>query len=71
VNTGPQTWLDDAQAVELIHTIGADRVLFGSDYPWIDPKGDIERIRRLALTAEEKRNVLGENAARMLGLIDR
>jgi predicted TIM-barrel fold metal-dependent hydrolase len=68
INTGPQTWLDDARAVELIRTIGADRVLFGSDYPWIDPKGDIERIRRLALTAEEKRKVLGENAARMLGL---
>jgi predicted TIM-barrel fold metal-dependent hydrolase len=68
VDTGPQTWLDDVRAVELIRTIGADRVLFGSDYPWIDPKGDVERIRRLALTEEEKRQVLGENAARMLGL---
>jgi predicted TIM-barrel fold metal-dependent hydrolase len=68
VDTGPRTWLDDARAVELIRAIGAERVLFGSDYPWIDPKGDIERIRQLALTAEEKRQVLGENAARMLGL---
>jgi len=69
VDTGPQTWLNDARAVELIRAIGAERVLFGSDYPWIDPKGDIERIRRLALTEEEKRQVLGENAGRMLGLV--
>ena len=71
VNTGPQTWLNDDQAVELIRTIGADRVLFGSDYPWIDPRGDIERIRRLALTEDEKREVLGENDARAMSLASR
>jgi len=63
-----KNWLDDAAAVEMIRAVGADRVLFGSDYPWIDPVGDIERIRSLALTDEEQRLILGENAARDLDL---
>lgn len=63
-----KSWLDDNQAVEMIRTIGADRVLFGTDYPWVDPMGDIERIRSLNLTEEERRKILGENAARLLGL---
>ncbi len=56
--------------MELIRAIGADRVLFGSDYPWIDPKGDVERIRSLPLSEQEKRWILGENALRMLALAD-
>ncbi len=65
--TSDLTWLDDTQAVEMIRAVGAERVLFGSDYPWVDPAGDVERIRSLALTTEEKRLILGQNAARVLG----
>jgi predicted TIM-barrel fold metal-dependent hydrolase len=68
VELGGKNWLDDAEAVEMIRTVGADRVMFGSDYPWIDPAGDVERIRSLPLTDEEKRMILGENAARVLDL---
>lgn len=68
VELGVKNWLDDAEAVEMIRTVGADRVMFGSDYPWIDPAGDVERIRSLPLTDEEERLILGENAARVLGL---
>ncbi|MEW6172272.1 MAG: amidohydrolase family protein [Bacillota bacterium] len=64
-----RNWLDDNEAVEMIHTIGAHRVMFGSDYPWIDPGGDVERIRGLALTDDEKQMILGLNAARLLRLI--
>jgi hypothetical protein len=52
----------------MIRTIGTNRVMFGTDYPWTDPVGDIERIRGLALTGEEKQKILGDNAARLLGL---
>lgn len=60
--------LDDAQAVEMIRAVGAERVMFGSDYPWIDPLPDIERIRGLALDQSEIDLILGGNAARELGL---
>jgi predicted TIM-barrel fold metal-dependent hydrolase len=52
----------------MIRTIGADRILFGSDYPWIDPKGDIERINRLNISDDDKKLILGQNAARLFDL---
>ncbi|MBU1748665.1 MAG: amidohydrolase family protein [Chloroflexi bacterium] len=63
-----KNWLDDTGAVEMIRAVGADHVLFGSDYPWIDPAGDVARIRSLPLTDGEIRLILGENAARILRL---
>ena len=62
------TTLDDGDAIDLIRTIGADRILFGSDYPWVNPRGDIERIRRLDIPREDKYLILGQNAARLFNL---
>ncbi len=42
--------LADEKAINMIREIGAHRVMFGSDFPWIDPKPDIERIKNLPLT---------------------
>ena len=58
----------EEHAAKLIREIGADRVLFGSDWPWYDPVLAMERFNRLDLTAEEKRKILGLNAARIFGL---
>ncbi|MFH0914427.1 MAG: amidohydrolase family protein [Chloroflexota bacterium] len=60
--------LSDEQAVKMIRKIGVERVMFGSDFPWIDPGLDIARIKGLALTEEEKRLILGENARRLFKL---
>jgi aminocarboxymuconate-semialdehyde decarboxylase len=55
----------------LVETMGADRVMLGSDYPF--PLGE-ERvgslIRQSNLSQEAKANLLGRNAARFLGLKD-
>lgn len=56
--------LNDKQAVEMIRKIGVHKVMFGSDFPWIDPLPDIERIKGLDLTDKEKSMVLSENAKR-------
>jgi predicted TIM-barrel fold metal-dependent hydrolase len=54
--------------VDLIRTIGSDRILFGSDYPWINPRKDIERINGLNISDNDKKLILGENAARLFNL---
>lgn len=53
---------------ELVREAGADRVLFGSDTPLMDPRAQIGKIITADLTDAEKRMVLGENAMRILGL---
>ena len=60
--------LTDEQAVEMIRKIGVHRVMFGSDFPWINPRGDIERIKKLGLTEDEKRMILGDNAIKFFNI---
>jgi aminocarboxymuconate-semialdehyde decarboxylase len=53
----------------LIQAVGADRVVVGTDYPMA--MGDFEPVRKLNsldLTDQERRQVLGANAARALNL---
>ena len=51
------------KAVELIHAFGAERILFGTDYPLMSPVEEMERFDRLELTAEEREKILWRNAA--------
>jgi predicted TIM-barrel fold metal-dependent hydrolase len=60
--------VSDDEAAAAIRGAGADRVMFGSDYPWMDPLLDSQRIQRLPLSDDEQRAVLHDNAARILGL---
>ena len=60
--------LADDEAAAAIRKVGADRVMFGSDYPWFDPALDAARIARLALDDGEKQRVLYGNAARVFSL---
>ncbi len=50
-------------AVELV---GADKILFGSDYPLVGPEKLIKDIRSLDLSPEIAAKILGENAQRLL-----
>lgn len=63
-------WLNDEKAVLFVKTVGADRILFGSDSPWGYPKEDIQRIRSLPITENEKQAVLGSNAVRIFRLLE-
>lgn len=62
------TTLDDEEAIDLIRTIGSDRILFGSDYPWINPAKDIQRIKGLNISEDDKNLILGKNAAKLFNL---
>lgn len=54
-----------------LERLGAERIVYGSDSPFIpmgDPVHEIEKIRNLPVSGREKEMILGENAARILGL---
>ncbi len=55
-------------ARDLINSYGADRVLFGSDYPMWDPQEELQRLEKVQLTPEEKEKILYKNTAALLGL---
>jgi aminocarboxymuconate-semialdehyde decarboxylase len=51
----------------LVKRVGADRVLLGSDYPVGEPR-PIEFVESCALSAQEKADIIGGNAARLFGV---
>ncbi len=56
------------KAVDLIRTFGTERVMFGSDYPVVSPKDEIERFLSLDLSEQEREDILYNNAKRFLNL---
>ena len=54
--------------VAAVRTIGADRVLFGTDSPWRGQKDSIRGIQELPLTQEEKELIFHKNAERLLNI---
>ena len=56
------------RATEIIRTYGADRVLFGSDFPVFSPDIELERFMALPLTDDERRMILSENVLKLYGI---
>jgi predicted TIM-barrel fold metal-dependent hydrolase len=48
--------------------IGAERILFGSDYPLLSQKRAADQIEKSALSVKDTLMVLGGNASALLGL---
>ena len=55
-------------ATEIIRTYGADRVLFGSDFPVFSPDIELERFMALPLTEKERRMILSENVLKLYNI---
>lgn len=73
----PHVWFDTSSALwamtpdyagELIHRLGIDRVMFGTDYPVKVYATELARFFAVDLTEEERTAILYDNAARFLGL---
>ncbi len=70
----PNVFLDTASSrlypglVEmLVREVGAERVLYGSDAPFLSPVPQVGKVVFASIGEEEKRLVLGGNAARLFG----
>lgn len=61
-------YLSSDRVVELIHRFGADRVLFGTDYPLWSPEKELKSFMSLELTNEERCLILSENVINVLKL---
>ena len=51
---------------ELVNGAGADRVLFGSDIPLMDPRPQLGKILTADIDDDAKRLIIGQNALRLL-----
>lgn len=60
--------LDNDELVMLFREVGTQRIIFGTDFPFHDRKVPLARMREMALTEEEKRQILGLNAVRVYKL---
>ena len=48
--------------------VGPDKILFGTDYPLIQHRRLLRQVKNSGLDAEAQKAILGDNAARLLGL---
>jgi predicted TIM-barrel fold metal-dependent hydrolase len=52
----------------LLETVPPDRVLFGSDFPWLDPRANLGRTFLSSIPAGAMEKILGMNAMRLYRL---
>ena len=68
-DTAATPFLYDARVFETVAgLVGAERILFGSDFPLLPQERVLNQLEGAALSAEEKDAIRGGNAARLLGL---
>lgn len=67
VDTSSSFWmLGLKRARELIRLYGAERVVFGTDFPMWSPSDELDKFKAMKLTEEENRLILYDNAMRIL-----
>ncbi len=52
----------------MVNRLGAERVLFGTDLPFLDARPQVGRVAFAKISDEDKRKVFGLNAARVFGI---
>ena len=51
--------------------LGTEKILFGTDYPLINQKSLLVQVKNSSIKSNGKKNILGDNAAKLLGLQSR
>jgi predicted TIM-barrel fold metal-dependent hydrolase len=71
----PNVWLDTVTSLVdygqldfLVGRVGAERILYGSDMPFLDPAPQLAKVVFARISDDAKRRILGGNAARLLAL---
>jgi len=61
-------FLDPEKAAEMIGKHGAEKFLFGTDYPMWDHEQELERFLALDLTEDERNAIFYRNAEKLFGI---
>ncbi|MBR5680421.1 MAG: amidohydrolase [Clostridia bacterium] len=70
-DTSSALWAMSAEDAErIIHTLGVENIMFGTDYPVVNTKEELERFFRILLTDDEREAILWNNAMRFFGMED-
>lgn len=62
------SWLSPEKSVAYIRAFGADRVMFGTDYPMWKTEVEMENISKMDLTESELEQIMYKTAADFLGV---
>ncbi len=67
----PNVYADTALApastiMDYVRCYGHERIMFGSDFPFGDPAAELNKVLRLKLSAGQREEIAGANAARLL-----
>ncbi len=68
IDVNEPSWPDDKEVISIINEIGAEKVLFGSDFPWGSPIHDLVRIMNFNLDISQKELIFSGNAKRLFSL---
>ena len=60
--------VDNGFVEACVETLGADRILFGTDIPLLDPWPQLAKVAETRLTAEQRALVMGGNILRLMGV---
>lgn len=60
--------MDDGMLEHAVRHVGAEKILFGTDVPLLDPWVQRAKVEGAAITDDAKRLILGGNLQRLLGL---
>lgn len=60
--------MEEEQFLRIVRTHGADKILFATDSPWAGQGEFVSLLRQMALTEEEKEQILWRNGRRLLGI---
>lgn len=54
---------------ELVQRAGPQKVIFGSDGPWLHPGVELAKVRLLGLSPADEELIVGENVLRLMGML--
>lgn len=66
--TNKPSWLDDDMVLEVFEKVGAQRITFGSDYPWGSMYHDVQRFKNMNIAKDKLRLIFGENAIKLYNI---
>lgn len=52
----------------MVGRLGAERVIFGTDLPFLDPRPKIAQVAAARIPADDKRKIFADNAKRLFGI---